>query len=86
MLAKGKTLKDMMHFGFGYGARVCPGKHLGQLETALTVGALVKMFEFEAVTPENTEKAGVSTKPLDGTDVIIRIRDPFKKVPTRESV
>jgi cytochrome P450 len=81
MAAKGKNPKDMMHFGFGHGPRVCPGKHLGQLETALVVGALVKMFSFEAPHAENPEKAGVSTKPADGTDVILRIREPYRAPP-----
>jgi len=54
--------------------RVCPGKHLGQLEVGLVVGAFVKLFEFQAVNPENAVKAGVSTKPLDGTLVDLKMR------------
>lgn len=67
--------KDVLHFGFGHGARVCPGKHLGQLEVALVVGAFVKLFRFRSVHPETGVKAGVSTKPLDGTLVELRLRD-----------
>lgn len=66
--------KELLHFGFGHGARVCPGKHLGQLEVALVVGAFVKLFQFEAPQEANEAKAGVSTKPLDGTLVKLRLR------------
>ncbi len=57
---------DLLHFGFGHGPRFCPGKSLGQMEVALVVGAFVKLFRFEAANDENLERAGVSTKPLDG--------------------
>lgn len=67
---------DFLHFGFGHGPRFCPGKNLGQLEVALVVGVCVKLFEFEAVTRDNTHRAGVSTKPFDGVDVRLRVRDP----------
>lgn len=72
LAAQGRGSKEMLHFGFGHGPRVCPGKHLGQLEVALVVGAFVKLFEFEAVHAENRPRAGVSTKPLDGT--LLRLR------------
>ncbi|MEZ6049866.1 MAG: cytochrome P450 [Planctomycetaceae bacterium] len=66
--------KEMLHFGFGHGPRVCPGKHLGQLEVGLLVGAFVKLFEFNAISPANDVKAGVSTKPADGTLVELKLR------------
>ena len=69
-----RSSKEMLHFGFGHGPRVCPGKHLGQLEVGLVVGAFVKLFEFRAANPENDVKAGVSTKPLDGTLVHLKLR------------
>ena len=72
---QGRASKDMLHFGFGHGPRVCPGKHLGQLETALVVGAIVKVFKFKAVNKENPVKAGVSTKPADGTLVDLELRN-----------
>ncbi|MGB0597640.1 MAG: cytochrome P450 [Rubripirellula sp.] len=68
--------KDFLHFGFGHGSRVCPGKHLGQLEVALVVGALVKLFKFNAVNQTNEAYAGVSTKPADGTLVELELREP----------
>lgn len=68
--------KDNLHFGFGHGARVCPGKHLGQLEVALVVGVFVKLFRFKALQSENPVKAGVSTKPADGTQVELQLRPP----------
>jgi cytochrome P450 len=66
--------KDLMHFGFGFGARICPGQHLGQLETALVVGAIVKLFTFSAPALDYKAKAGVSTKPMDGTLVELTMR------------
>ena len=72
--AREQVSKDLMHFGFGFGARICPGQHLGQLETALVVGALVKLFTFKAPTTDYQANAGVSTKPRDGTlvDLVLR--------------
>lgn len=70
------TSKEYLHFGFGHGPRVCPGKHLGQLEVALVVGVFVKLFRFQAVSPTNEAKAGVSTKPADGTLVKLALREP----------
>lgn len=58
--------KDFMHFGFGNGPRVCPGKWLGMLEVTLVVGAFVKLFRFKEVQRELGVRAGVSTKPADG--------------------
>jgi cytochrome P450 len=66
--------KEVLHFGFGHGPRVCPGKHLGQLEVGLVVGAFVKLFRFKAVHSVNQAKAGVSTKPLDGVLVELELR------------
>jgi cytochrome P450 len=75
LAARGRASKDMLHFGFGHGPRVCPGQHLGQLEVGLVVGAFVKMFAFRAENPANLPKAGVSTKPLDGTLVKLELRE-----------
>lgn len=77
-----RASKDMLHFGFGHGPRFCPGKHLGQMEVALVVGAFVKLFKFKAVNAENEVKAGVSTKPLDGTLVELTLRMPTTMPPT----
>jgi|GEM_PF-382228 len=74
-LAQCPHAKELLHFGFGHGPRFCPGKHLGQLEVALVVGAVVKLFRFSAVSPENTAKAGVSTKPDDGVLVELHRRE-----------
>ncbi len=72
--AQGRSSKESLHFGFGHGPRVCPGKHLGQLEVALVVGALIKIFRFSAPADGNPARAGVSTKPLDGTRVTLERR------------
>lgn len=66
--------REWLHFGFGHGPRFCPGKNLGQMEVALVVGAVVKLFELRAVHPDNAARAGVSTKPADGVLVELRVR------------
>ena len=75
LAALGRESKEILHFGFGHGPRVCPGKHLGQLEVALVVGAFVKLFKFQAANAANPAKAGVSTKPADGTLVELEMRE-----------
>jgi cytochrome P450 len=72
--ASDQGTREWAHFGFGHGPRFCPGKNLGQLETALVVGAVVKLFELRATTSENKARAAVSTKPLDGVLVDLRVR------------
>jgi cytochrome P450 len=74
LTAEGRASKDVLHFGFGHGPRVCPGKHLGQLEVALAVGAFVKLFRFRAVNAANEARAGVSTKPADGVLIELQRR------------
>ena len=85
MAARGRASKEMLHFGFGHGPRVCPGMHLGQLEVALVVGALVKVFQFRAENLDNPPKAGVSTKPRDGTTVDLEIRDRYRTSPVEDA-
>lgn len=80
--AQGRGSKEVLHFGFGHGPRVCPGKHLGQLEVGLVVGAFVKLFRFKAVNAENQAKAGVSTKPLDGTLIELELRESSNAEPS----
>ncbi len=67
--------RQWQHFGFGHGPRFCPGKNLGQMEVALVVGAVVKLFHLRAVSQENAARAGVSTKPADGVLVELRLRN-----------
>lgn len=74
LAAQGRQSKEILHFGFGHGPRVCPGKHLGQLEVGLAVGAFVKLFRFRSVHGEGRSKAGVSTKPADGVLVTLERR------------
>lgn len=74
LAAQGRSAKDILHFGFGFGPRVCPGKFLGLLEVGLVVGAFVKIFKFTAVNAETEVKAGVSTKPADRVLVELELR------------
>ncbi len=74
LAAQGRGSKEVLHFGFGHGPRVCPGKHLGQLEVGLVVGAFVKLFRFKAVHRHNPPRVGVSTKPLDGALAELELR------------
>ena len=74
LASRGHASKESLHFGFGHGPRVCPGKHLGWLEVALAVGAFVKLFRFRAVQAGYEAKAGVSTKPADGVLVELERR------------
>ena len=71
---KGRSAKEILHFGFGHGPRVCPGKFLGLLEVGLVVGAFVKVFRFSAVGGPTAARAGVSTKPADGVLVDLEVR------------
>lgn len=71
---QGRSAKEILHFGFGHGPRICPGKFLGLLEVGLVVGAFVKLFRFRAVRPRTTARAGVSTKPADGVLVDLELR------------
>ncbi|MED5586859.1 MAG: cytochrome P450 [Verrucomicrobiota bacterium] len=74
MEEKGLSPKEMLHFGFGYGPRFCPGRSLGLLEVGLVVGAMVKLFKFEAVSGQTGAIAGVSTKPADNVEVELELR------------
>lgn len=69
-----RSAREVLHFGFGYGSRVCPGKFLGLLEVGLVVGAFVKTFKFSAVEEKLEANAGVSTKPADGALVRLEPR------------
>jgi cytochrome P450 len=76
LAGRGRSPREILHFGFGYGPRGCPGKFLGLLEVGLVVGAFVKIFKFTAVNGQTQARAGVSTKPSDGVlvDLALRIR------------
>jgi len=73
---RGRSAKEMLHFGFGYGPRFCPGRSLGLLEVGLVVGAVVKLFKFTAMNDRKAARAGVSTKPADGVLVELELRNP----------
>lgn len=66
MRERGTPAHERLHFGFGHGARVCPGQFLGILEVSLVVGAFVRLFRFGPVGEQAPARAAVSTKPGDG--------------------
>lgn len=74
LASKGISPRNLMHFGFGHGARVCPGQFLGQLEVGLVVGAFIKVFRFSAVHKTTDTRAGVTTKPDDGVLIDLALR------------
>lgn len=74
LASKGISPRNLMHFGFGHGARVCPGQFLGQLEVGLVVGAFIKVFRFAAVNKVTGTRAGVTTKPDDGVLIDLELR------------
>ena len=74
--ANPSTAKNYLHMGFGHGRRVCPGQHLGHIETARVMAALVKRFKFTSPNPEFSVVAGVSTKAGDHSRVRMQFRTP----------
>ena len=78
LVDKNYAAKDLLHFGFGFGPRTCPGVSLGRLEVALAVGAFVKLFKFKAVSESFNVHAGVSTKPEDGIVLDLKLRDEYR--------
>jgi putative hemolysin len=85
---RGANPKDFLHFGFGYGPRTCPGVSLARLEASLALAGLIKMFKFRTVNSRPQARAGVSTKPKDGTLVELELRnlDPeLEKIAARKA-
>ena len=76
---RGYSPKEILHFGFGYGPRVCPGRSLGLLEVSLVVGAFCKVFRCSAVHQDLEARAGVSTKPADRVLVDLELRPGYKE-------
>ena len=52
-------------------------RSLSLVAVGLVVGAFVKIFRFQATNPDNPPRAGVSTKPLDGTLLELQLRDDY---------
>ena len=71
----GAVSKDFLHFGFGHGARVCPGKHLGELEIALVVGCNLQALRVQGESTRSIPRRPVyQQNRMDGTLVELRLR------------
>jgi cytochrome P450 len=71
----GKAARDALHFGFGHGPRVCIGKHLSEAEAFVCLTLFLRRFEFTAAGPAPAADSGISTRPRDGVDVVLSLRD-----------
>jgi cytochrome P450 len=74
LAARGLSSKDVLHFGFGHGTRVCIGKHFSEAEAFVCLTLFLRRFEFTAVRPRTTTDAGISTRPRDGVEVDLSLR------------
>lgn len=54
-----------LDFSFGGGPRICPGRPLALLETAMVTSMVAKSFELEPVGTEVTERVGFTLGPKD---------------------
>lgn len=75
MAAHGRSTSDNLHFGFGHGPRVCVGKHFSEAEAFVCLTLFLRRFEIRADGPTPAADSGISTRPRDGVDVEIRIRE-----------
>lgn len=75
MEARGRSSKDNLHFGFGHGPRVCIGKHFSEAEAFVCLTLFLRRFRFRAVSPTTSADSGVSTRPRDGVDLELSLRD-----------
>lgn len=75
MRAHGRASKDVLHFGFGHGPRVCVGKHFSEAEAFVCLTLFLRRFRFRAAHPTVDADSGVSTRPSDKVDLILSLRD-----------
>lgn len=54
-----------LDFSFGGGPRICPGRPLALLETAMVASMVAKSFDLEPLTPEVRERVGFTLGPLN---------------------
>ena len=74
MAKHGRTPRDNMHFGFGYGPRVCIGKHFSEAEAFVCLTLFLRRFAFRAAHPTLEADSGISTRPKDKVDLILSLR------------
>lgn len=75
LAARGRASKDLLHFGFGHGPRVCIGKHFSEAEAFVCLALFLRRFSFTAAHPERTAAdSGVSTRPRDQVEVDLSLR------------
>jgi len=75
LAARGRA-KDALTFGFGHGPRVCIGKHFSEAEAFVCLTLFLRRFDVTASGPAPEAESGISTRPRDGVDVVLSLRDP----------
>ena len=75
--ADGKTIKSLPLAGFGYGRRVCPGRHFARNVIWVIIAQLLWSFDIKAGDADDTGKP-VSIDPLACTDGLVMRALPFK--------
>lgn len=62
---EGLVHSPKLDFSFGGGPRICPGRPLALLETAMVASMVAKHFDLEPVVPEVRERIGFTLGPLN---------------------
>lgn len=74
-------LRDLPTIGFGFGRRICPGRHVARREIWIQIVRLLWAFDIEgAVSQETGAKVDVDPSPLKAIDSLIIRPLPFNVV------
>jgi cytochrome P450 len=74
LAVRGLSSKDVLHFGFGHGPRVCIGKHFSEAEAFVCLALFLRRFEFTAPPGAPRAGSGISTRPRDGVELDLTLR------------
>ncbi|KAF2683813.1 cytochrome P450 [Lentithecium fluviatile CBS 122367] len=69
-------LKDLPQVGFGYGRRICPGRHVARNVLWISIARLLWAFDVEAGVSDAGERLAVD--PMAATDGLVTKPLPFK--------